>query len=645
MTPTYASPEQILGEQITTATDVYGLGIILYELLTGTRPHVEPGRPRHEIERRVCEEDPVALSNRIEARLPNARGEGRAPAADRSTTPERLRRRLRGELDNITLTALRRQPSDRYRSVELLRQDLERYTSHLPVLAQPQTVKYRLSRFLRRHRAGAVASLLVALVLVLSFVSIMQGRRRAELEAEKANEIAGFLTRLFEYANPDAVGSSAATVHDLLDEGATRVETELEAQPRVRAELQRVIARAYLATGHFKDAEELVTASVDTLRSIPEAELDLARSLHSQALVQRDRADFESGEQAARESLEIRRRLLGNGHKEVAESLSAVGNLILESPDPNERKEAASVYREALEIYTAAVPEPDQELARMKNNLGLLLSNEGELEKAEEYLRGALEIEERVLAQEHPDTARTINNLAILVRRTGRMDEAGELYRRALEMRRALHPEGHPSVAQSINNLGAFHYAAGDHERAEEHFVEALAAWQPFLPDDHPELAAVRTNLGALARMRGDFDRAQELIGQVLVAYRQHFGDQHPRTTDAVYRLGVIANGRNDYRAALEHLRIAHAIQSVEQGEEHRSTAKTSLAIGTAEFGLGRIDSAERSFLSAFKYFEAKEDRFAKECRERLAGLYELKGEPDRAAEFRDPVSVPPPKN
>jgi len=637
MTPTYASPEheQILGEQITTATDVYGLGIILYELLTGTRPHVEPGRPRHEIERRVCEEDPIAPSNRTEARLPNARGEGRAPAVDRSTTPERLRRRLHGELDNITLKALRRAPSDRYRSAEFVKQDLERYKNHQPVHAQPQTVRYRMSRFLRRHRAGAVASLLVALALAFSFVSIVEGRRRAELEADKANEIAGFLTRLFEYVNPDAVATSAATVHDLLDEGAVRVETELAAQPRVRAELQRVMARAYMATGRFEAAESLATASVDTLRSVSDSDLDLARSLHSQALVLRERADLVGGEAAARESLEIRRRVHGRDHKEVAESLSVVGNLVIGMGDPEGRKEAVGIYREALEIYAAAVSEPDQELARMKNNLGMVLSQEGQFEEAEEHLRGALEIEEKLFEQEHPDTARAINNLAILLRRMGRMEEAGEQYRRSLEMRRSLHPDGHPSVAQSINNLGAFHYANGELDRAEELFAEALDMWRPYLPDDHPQLAAVRTNLSSLARTQGDFERARGLVDLALTGYRSHFGDRHPRTTDAVYRLGVLDNAEGHHRAALEHLKVAYEIQKADQGAAHRATARTVLAMGTAELGLGRTEAAERSLKSALEFFVSTEDKLADECRERLVELYEAKGESERAAAYR----------
>jgi len=638
MTPTYAAPEQILGGEITTATDVYGLGIILYELMTGERPHAIPGRPRHEIERRVCDEDADPPSRRVASGIADSAAGSRSSAEiaeDRGVTPDRLRRQLRGELDNIALMALRRQPAERYRSALLLAEDLGRYSKHLPVLAQRQTLSYRLSRFVRRNRVSVAAAGLVLCVLIAAVASVAVGRQRAELEAHKASQIAGFLSEMFEYANPDRAGGSAPTVQQMLDEGARRIEEELNDQPRTRAELQRVMARAYHASGNYDAAEGLLTQSVETLRRLPDAEVPLASSLHTAALVYRSKAEFERGVAAANESLQIRRRVIGGSGVQVAQSLGLVANL---AADQGDGENSVILLREALEIYGRTTSKVDQDGARLMNDLGMYLSRAGELVEAENWLRSALEIQLEALSAAHPDTATTMNNLAVLLRRAGKPVEAKVFYEKALEMRRVVHPGGHPDVAQSLNNLGAFHYSVGEYEEAERLFSEALDAWRLTLPEDHPQIATVQTNLSALARKRGDSERAFELLLEVLAKQHSRFGELHPRTLDVVYRLGVVDNDRGRYRAALTRLEEVYRKQREEFGVD-RATAKTILAIGTSELGLRRLASAETHLEEALSFFVSTEDSLAEECRELLREIAELRGDTPDALDSPDVVA------
>jgi serine/threonine-protein kinase len=260
MTPSYASPEQVRGEAITTASDVYSLGVLLYELVSGTGPYPIAGLPLHEIEDAICERPPERPSRAFDPGAPN----GEEIAHARGLAPRALRRRLQGDLDNIVLMALRKEPHRRYPSAASLAEDVQRHLRDLPVAARPDTVTYRLRKLARRRRETLAAAALLLLLATGFGAHLRTQSRRQEAERDKAESALSFLVETFTAANPYENGGEHPTAQDLLDRGAARAATELANQPRVQAALLdafgRVnagLARPALARAQLERALEL----------------------------------------------------------------------------------------------------------------------------------------------------------------------------------------------------------------------------------------------------------------------------------------------------------------------------------------------------------------------------------------------------
>jgi serine/threonine-protein kinase len=257
MTPEYAAPEQVRGDPVTTATDVYVLGVLLYELLAGQRPYRVGRGPISELERAILEEEPLR---------PSARTTGGAGLP--GIGPRELQRRLRGDLDGIVLKALEKEPERRYPSAEALATDIRRHLQGLPVSAHGDRLAYRTWKFARRHRLSMAAAGLGFLSLIGGLIGTTWQAQRAAREARKAEVVKDFLKSLFSASDPKEAQGKERTARQLLEDGARRIETELKDQPEVQSEVARLIAAVYRELGEYDRAAPLLSADLERHRKL-----------------------------------------------------------------------------------------------------------------------------------------------------------------------------------------------------------------------------------------------------------------------------------------------------------------------------------------------------------------------------------------
>ncbi|MDQ7053776.1 MAG: serine/threonine-protein kinase, partial [candidate division KSB1 bacterium] len=308
MTPEYASPEQVRGEPVTTASDVYGLGVVLYELLAGRRPYDFPERTPAQVEKVVTGTEPKKPSAAVHHPPKAATSGGDTLAAvshARRSQPRRLQRLLAGDLDNICLMALRKEPERRYGSAAQLRDDIHRYLNSLPVAARPATLRYRVGKFMRRHTA-AVAAATAGLILLAGLTGyyttrLAAERDRAQAEAQKAQQVAGFLAGLFKTSDPSEARGRRITARELLDRGAARIERELATQPEVQANMMEVVGTVYQSLAQLDEAAELLEKSLSVREHFAgEVGPEIARTLWVLGKVRSQQGNYEAADSLQR---------------------------------------------------------------------------------------------------------------------------------------------------------------------------------------------------------------------------------------------------------------------------------------------------------------------------------------------------------
>ena len=510
-TPEYASPEQLTGRPITVASDVFQLGLLLYELLTDQRPHDLRDASPMAIERAICHE----------------------PTRRPSTVvgPERraLARQLRGDLDCIVEEALRKEPERRYPSVERLLDDVERHLAGRPVIARGDTAAYRAGRFIRRHPLGVGAAALGAVLLVtwaitatLQARTIARERDRARAEAAKAEQVKEFVLRLFEQADPSEARGETLTARELLDRGWSSIQAELAAQPQVQTELLDTVGQIYRELGAYDRAEPLLTRALEVARRLESAQLEagahplVATTLRSNGRLRRERGHYDAAETLLTDALARQRRQLGPDHREIAATLADLGLTLYSRGD---YARATPLFREALDMRRRLFGEEHADVADSLDKLGMALGNLGDYKSAEPLLRQGLELRRRLLPDNHPRLATSLSDLAWVVQSLGKLPEAEALYREGLQVMIQVRGEQHPYVAVTMNNLARLLRTKGDLAGAEDLLRKALAIRRQRLGDRHPQVAMNLSDLGRLVYDKGEKRQAEQLYREALTVY------------------------------------------------------------------------------------------------------------------------------
>lgn len=593
MTLTHASPEQVAGDPVTTGTDVYGLGVTLYQLLTGHLPYPDDVP----LQRAIVEREPIPASVRASAGAA-------AVAGARGTDAVRLRRRLTGDLDTILATALAKEPARRYGSVESFAADLRRHLEGKPVTARRPTLAYRMVKLVRRNRLAA-ALVAVLTLSVLAFGTSMgvladrladerdraeAERDRARHEEDEAERVAALLSDLFERPDPRRAQGEPVTAREILLWGAERVERELAAQPETQARLFDTIGRAYAGLGLYDDAAPLLERALDLRRRILGADHPLTLdSLHAVAANHTDRGDFLRARELYLEVAASRASVLGEESPEVADTLGGLADVYRMT---GELDEAVAALDRALAIRRGR-PHEEEALATTVLSLALVESARDRLPEAEELFREAEARFVRHHGADHPDVLKARKGIANMLRLQGRHPEAETAFRRLLENERRVLGERHPNLAYTLAGIG---YACASQDRpaeAEAYFREALALQREVLGDDHPALLASVGAIAVALRNQGRLDEAERLFRQADADARRLFPPDFPERAHLLVGLGDTLNQMGRADDAEPFLREAVELRRRTLGPENPLTAQAESSLGECLVARGRLGEAE----------------------------------------------------
>jgi serine/threonine protein kinase len=484
LTPEFAAPEQITGVPITTGTDVYSLGVLLYLLLTGQHPAGPGPHSAAGLVKAIVDTEPPRASE-----VAGSSAAGSSAPDDRGATPEKLRRQLQGDLDTIVAKALKKNPNERYASVTALAYDINRYLRSEPISARPDTFAYRTAKFVRRNRATvALASLALLAVLAGITGTLLQARtarKQRDLairERDRASRVASFMTDVFKLSDPGETAAKDVTAREALDKASKDIDSGLAKDPELRAQMMQVMGNAYTNLGQYRQAEALLRRAVELTRTTagPSAAetLSLMDSLGG-ALA--EQGSFAEAEKLQRQVLETQRRVLGPDHPDT---LSTMGDLASTLAMGGHLQEAEKLGRETLEKQRRVLGPEDHHTIATMDDLAATLGEEGRFAESVDLERETIEIERRVYGPDHLGVLMSMGNEADSLYSMGRFAEAQQLLEqtRAIQLR-VLGPH-HFETARAAYNLGCIAAVNGMRDEAFTFLNEAIEGLAPIrIPD------------------------------------------------------------------------------------------------------------------------------------------------------------------
>jgi len=624
MTLQYASPEQIRGESLGTQTDVYSLGVLLYELLTGQLPFDFSSRSPTEAEQIILQQQPGP---------PSA-----AAALRRGKTAW-------GELDVLCLTAMHKDLQRRYRSAEALIRDIDHYLNSEPLEARPDSLPYRLGKFVRRNRralaaTAAVCAIFIALVLFF-VVRLARARNAALAETARTQRIERFTLNLFDGGDKAAGPADGLRAAALLDRGVQNART-LNADPAVQAGLYQTLGNMYQKLGKYDQADPLLQSSLERRKAIagPDSQ-DVADSLVALGLLRLDQGQFGEAERLVREGLAIDRRRLPPQDPAVAKAESALGRVLEERGNFDE---AVKILDETVRLQSAK-NEITTDLSESTSELATAQQYLGHLAIADSLYRRGLAMDRQLYGAVHPRIADDFYNLGTLQHDLGNDRQAEQYYRQALGIKQSWYGKEHPDTAIMMAAVGQALVYQGRYDEAATVLQEALAIQERVLGKVHPQVAMGLNVLGALEIRRGHLSDAEKDFTRMADINRAVYDDRHYLVGIALLNLGKVYFEEKKYSGAEQSYREALSRFTEKLPPDHPNTAIAQIQLGDTLVVERKYKEAESHLLAGYEVLIKQPGPQANRiqtARKDLVAVYSALKQPEQASKFQKELAAGP---
>ncbi len=600
LTPAYASPEQVRRAPVTTATDIYQLGVVLYELLIGCRPYDVSGKTPGEIEQIICEKQPTRPSTVITRLLPEQNDREHAVrkiTGARQTKADKLRKHLQGDLDKIVLKTLRKEPERRYDSVEQLTADIRNYLSGRPVMAHPDSIGYRARKFMSRHSTGVVATAVIVLLLIGYAVTITwQSQRtrealeRARQETAKSEQITGFLMDMFKASDPKKSLGDNIPARVLLQRGIEQAE-RLDNQPEIQAQMLDVTGRVYMNLGKYTKAESLLDKALDIRRRhLESAHPDISESLHNLGFLFWKNGKYKKAEGYLREALSMEQKIYDGANESLAKTKLTLAVVLKQL---RKFEEAEPLYRDALEMNREIHGDRHESVAYNLNNLANFMESQGDYKKAEELYLESLKIYRDLYGNNHPDVAGRLTNLGRVKEWLGDLEESVLFHEKALKIRRSVFDEQHPDIAESLYYLGRARTELEQYDKAETFLKQALNIQRAVLDSLHPNISQTLNNLGIIMGRKEDYEAAERYYLKTLDLQKKRLGNAHSEVGITLNNIGLALIKQGRYDEALRYLEESRDVLFQNYEEDHPMLTYPLLGIAHIHLDKNRPEEAE----------------------------------------------------
>lgn len=638
-TPQYAAPELVKGETVTTATDIYALGVLLHNLLTNMFPHSMKGETLAEIESIIKEKPPQSLIQSF-ANNPNQQ----ECLKQRKISKAELKKILKGDLDALVLKAIRKEPAYRYASASQLLEEIERYQSGLPLLAQKGTLQYKTGKFIRRHKTG-IATAAIFLMFFSGFGGfytwqISKERDRIQLESEKSEQVAQFLVDLFMANNPVDAQGVDLTGRELLQRGVERIEN-LSDQPIIQAEMFYTIGRVFRGMNQPEEALPLLEKALKLQNEyLQKDHPDIAHTLNMLGSVYWSDQKAEKAHPYLQKALEMRRRLYGDYHPDVFTSMN---NLALVLKDLGKLNKAENMYLETLEARKEYYGNEHAKIGVSLNNLAFLLQERGKYIEAETYYRQTVNMFRKLQGNQHSDVAIGLNNLGAVLHKLGKLDEAEEVLKESIAIRHKVYGEEHMKVGYALNNLALVQKDRNDFVSAGLTAQKSLSIFYKTHGNEHNNIAVTLSILGDIFKAERNYTKAEEYYLKALTMRRNLYGDQHIQAAHSLKNLGTLYLDQRRSEKAEPVIREALTIYTKFYPAGDWRIAHLKMLLGSCLLDQIRYREAEPLFLEVYDTFNSIDgfaEQYVQEATNHLITLYEKWDNPEKAVLYRDELML-----